>query len=211
MLKKIFAITLGTFFICSQAMASLMLSVDGVNGSGITTWNLSGSSTVNQNGTIRTNVGSNNFSIGDTFEPDLTGDFISNTSSLLNDTLYSITGLATISIGSDTQTITDIFLDPDGASRDDFGIRVDSALSYLSGETSSWVGSFTVGLDISEFNIGSYRLNTSQNNGGGFLFALADDVQLNFSETSNVPEPASIILLGLGIAGIGFSRKKKFS
>lgn len=208
MFKSILGVTIGSVFLCSQAMASLILDVEGVSGSGTTTWSLSGSSTVNQSGTIRTNIGSNNFSVGDSFEPDVTGDFISSTTSILGDSLFSITGLATVTVGLDTQTITDIFLDPDGASRDDFGIRVDSSLSYLAGEASSWLGSFTVGLDISEFNVGTYRLNTAQVNGGGFLFAGVDDVVLNFAETS-VPEPVSIALLGLGLAGIGFSRKKK--
>jgi hypothetical protein len=39
--------------------------------------------------------------------------------------------------------------------------------------------------------------------GGNFL------VPSMIFETSSVPEPASIVLLGLGLAGIGFSRKKK--
>ncbi|ARU55740.1 MAG: PEP-CTERM sorting domain-containing protein [Pseudomonadales bacterium] len=194
---------------CTYANAALILNVEGISGSGSTTWSLSGSSTVNQSGTIRTNVGSNNFSVDDTFEPDVAGDFISSTTTILDNSLFSISGLATITIGSDTQTITDIFLDPDGASRDDFGIRVDSALSYLAGEASSWAGDFVVGLDISEFNLGTYRLNTTQSNGGGFLFALADDVVLNFNEATSVPEPSVIALLSLGLAGIGFSRKKK--
>lgn len=193
---------------CANANASLILNVEGVSGAGSTSWSLSGSSTVNRDGTIRTNSGSN-FSIDDTFEPDLTGDFISSSTTISDNSLFSIAGFATITIGSDTQTITDIFLDPDGSSRDDFGIRVDFPLDYLTGETSSWTGTFTVGLDISEFNLGSYRLNTTQANGGGFLFALPDDVVLNFSEVTSVPEPSIIALLSLGLAGIGFSRKKK--
>lgn len=34
-------------------------------------------------------------------------------------------------------------------------------------------------------------------------------VDFTFNQVSAVPEPASIILLGLGLVGIGFSRKKK--
>lgn len=33
--------------------------------------------------------------------------------------------------------------------------------------------------------------------------------ELHYSSTTSVPEPATLALLGLGLAGIGFSRKKK--
>lgn len=36
-----------------------------------------------------------------------------------------------------------------------------------------------------------------------------DHIKLVLNTTASVPEPASIALLGLGLAGIGFSRKKK--
>ena len=41
----------------------------------------------------------------------------------------------------------------------------------------------------------------------GFSFAAIDNISI--AGVSSVPEPMSIALLGLGLAGIGFSRKKK--
>jgi len=207
MSKKLLVLVLMTLpLMIAEVQASLILDVEGINGSGVTTWTLTGSSTVNQDGQIRTSVGSANFSIDDTFEPDVTGNFLSNSS--IQNQLFAISGSPTITVGSDTRTITHIFLDEDGSSRDDWGIRTDTVLDYLSREASSWLGTFTVNLDINNFILGSYRLNTAQSNGGGFLFAAVDDVILNFSE---VPEPATLALFGIGLAGLGFARKKKKS
>ncbi len=55
-------------------------------------------------------------------------------------------------------------------------------------------------LDISYFTI------TESGTGNGHI-SLIDDVR--FESIANVSEPASIALLGLGLAGIGFSRKNK--
>jgi hypothetical protein len=172
-----------------DATAALVLDVDGIGGNGMTTWRFSGSSNANSGGTIRTSVGSANFSVADTFEPDFTGNFLSN--NLIQNQLFLLSGSPTVTVGSDTQTITHIFLDEDGSSRDDFGIRTDVALPYAAGEASIWTGKFTVALDIDNFNPGSYRLNSAQSNGGGFLFAGVDDVILNFSIG---PDPIEIAL-----------------
>lgn len=192
-----------------QVHASLIVNVVGLSGSGQTTWTLSGSSTVNQSGTIRTSSGSSNFSLDDTFEPDspFSGNWLLGA---LHNTNVAVTGTPTIEIGAESQTITHIFLDQD-PTRDDFGIRTASLLSYSPGETTSWSGAFTTNLDIDNFQIGTFKLVGSQTNGGGFLFAQPGDVELTFSQTSAVPEPSSLAVFGIGacVAGVGAARRRR--
>jgi len=76
------------------------------------------------------------------------------------------------------------------------GFLVGQIDATISASSFDWVGGNIKGIDT---------LVISQNNGSGHWW-LMDNFTVN--QTANVPEPAGIALLGLGLACLGFGRKK---
>ncbi|WP_218353832.1 PEP-CTERM sorting domain-containing protein [Alteromonas lipotrueiana] len=99
------------------------------------------------------------------------------------------------------------------------------AIDLIANET-YWFGASTVGLGGSgPFNVGAHTQNSGGIIDNGTFWYSNDPTGTNFDGRSltpemaftvniasvHVPEPSTIAILGLGLAGIGFSRKKKVS
>lgn len=114
--------------------------------------------------------------------------------------IVGVGGGATLSFDFDVTSFEFIF----GGNIGEFSIEAKDISNNIVDsffQTSTSSGEFAGPLTLSGTGIRSIFWNDTQ---GGF--APIDNITIT---TGSVPEPASLALLGLGLAGIGFSRKKK--
>ncbi|MGE5824047.1 MAG: YncE family protein [Bacteroidota bacterium] len=101
-----------------------------------------------------------------------------------------------------TNTFTSMFTTPDNA----------GALAYDPGSNLLWVGQ--LGGNVIPYSLAGVAQGPGFNALAGFLPAgtsidTVDGLTFQGEGTQTVPEPATIALLGLGLAGLGFSRRKR--
>ena len=111
----------------------------------------------------------------------------------------SATNTPTITIGSGSRTIANLWMD-ENSSGDHFGIRVSgSNLSYTNGNSSAWVGSGIIDKPIGDFVAGTYNnLNPrplfAANSGGSLQVVINSQV---------IPEPEEYALV-FGLFALAF-------
>ena len=151
----------GLTLACATANAALIINVEGVRGSGKTTWTLSGSSTTGTNGGIMgTSTDGRLTRLDGRIQLDKGVQFFSAKGEerlRLIRTLQSrlplaITGSPKLIVDSQERTIAHLRVSPFGftgtkTSGDVLVFHVDRELSYRGGTNSSWSGSFTLDLE----------------------------------------------------------------
>ena len=188
-MKKLFLAIISMFVFAGNAHSTLILDISD-NGSGTTRWQFSGTgATV----TDTFNQGSNGFY----------GEFFNPSSPINSFGVFNVlSGSGAFKVNSTSYAFSSVNLYSGvGGS---VSPRFAGALDKVAGDFLSWSGDIITSANFSFFNLGSY--STSNMLQGGVIDSM---LIVNIGPQGQVPEPATLALLSLGLVGIGFSRKKK--
>jgi len=203
MLRLAFAVPFTLF--ATAAPAALVVNITGAVGDGFSTITLSGSSTIDQAGTIRTSSG-NTFDRADTLE--VPNDLVVN--DVIQDQIVGLSGTASLSINGKRTSLSSLFVDDDGTGAfafDDFGFRTVLDVATNTGDTISFSGSSILNLDISAFRNG---FSESTAFFSYFVSPGEASISVTHSAPSDVPIPASLPALALGLGVLApLARKRK--
>ena len=108
-------------------------------------------------------------------------------------------------------TLYDIYLNGSGTGHE-LGIRLDNygiLTSATNGNLITWSGQVTLDLAFSDFVTGTWTGNRLVADGSDELMLLGDGYNIVVGATAPVPEPATMLLFGTGLAGLAAARRRK--
>ena len=117
-------------------------------------------------------------------------------------------------LGFDLNEFLNVSIGTSGGTLTDFGNFFDSTSGFTTYTCSGFAcisGTVDIILSSVLFNSFGSSVDVLLTPGSGVnnFTPNSAQVSLSYDEITSVPEPASLVLLGLGLAGITFSRKKK--
>jgi hypothetical protein len=175
----------------STVNATLILDITDAGG-GQTLWAFSGSDTISSGGPTSRN--------GFWFDEGNTSGFDSLAFfGALNPTSNTFSG----NVAGTSLSLSDFYLRSTG-----FGVRTNPSPGWDNGDLISWSGSFVLNnVSLSNFATGVFTGNTIGTDGD--FQVLREGFEFRVGQAAEVPSPTPLALIGLGLAGLGFARKKK--